>query len=230
MCHDGAMTLPAAVLFDNDGTLADTEPMWAVIEGEVCREIGGEHTAEVRDATLGASMEGTAEILIRAAGRTDLSVAEISERLTVRAVERLTEGGFEFMPGAVELLAALDEAGVPLGLVSAADTRVLAAVTSRLPKAYFSVIVGNDSVSRGKPDPEGYLMAAEKLGVNPAECLVIEDTAKGAQAGNASGAWVLAVPNAEGAPVPEAPRRSFADTLVGLTPADLGAMLGSTDA
>ncbi|MGJ3508630.1 HAD family hydrolase [Enemella sp. A6] len=224
------MTHPAAVLFDNDGTLADTEPMWVEVEREVCREIGGEYTPEVRDATLGNSMEGTAEILIDAAGRTDLEVAEVSELLTVRAVERLESGGFEFMPGAVELLAALDEAGIPLALVSAADTRVLAAVTSRLPKPYFSVIIGNDSVTRGKPDPEGYLMAAAELGVNPADCLVIEDTAKGAQAGNASGARVIVVPNAEGIVVPEAPRRSFVDTLAGLGVADLAAMMESADA
>lgn len=222
------MTRPAAVLFDNDGTLADTEPMWVEVEGEVCREIGGEHTAEVRAKTLGNSMEGTAAVLIEAAGRDDLAVADISELLTLRAIERLRDGNFEFMPGAVELLTALDEAGIPLALVSAADTRVLDAVTSRLPKQFFDVVVGADTVTRGKPDPEGYLMAAHALGVDPVDCLVIEDTANGSAAGNASGAVVLAVPNPEG-PVPPAPRRIFRDSLVGLTVDDLGVLMGRVD-
>lgn len=218
------MTTPlAAVFFDCDGTLADTEPLWGDIEAQVLTDLGGTPTPEMRDATLGASMEETAEVVIRFSGRDDLTVAQVRKQLTATAADYIAATDFGFMPGVIDLLTELHEQKVPVALVSASDRVVLDAVLSRLPQPFFEVIVGGDSVTNGKPDPEGYLLAARTLGVDPANCVVIEDTKTGAAAGNAAGCWVLAVPSA--ADVPAAPRRSQVKSLAGVTVADLAGLV-----
>lgn len=218
------MTTPlAAVLFDCDGTLADTEPLWGDIEAKVLTDLGGTPSPAMREATTGASMEKTAQVVISHSGRTDLTVDGVRERLTATAAEYIAYADFDFMPGVVELLTELTDAGVPVALVSASDRIVLDAVLSRLPQSFFEVIVGGDSVSTGKPDPEGYLLAARTLGVDPTQCVVIEDTTTGAAAGNAAGCWVLVVGRADD--VPTAERRTHKESLTGVTVADLAALL-----
>jgi beta-phosphoglucomutase-like phosphatase (HAD superfamily) len=97
------------------------------------------------------------------------------------------------------------------------------AVLTHLPPDPFDVIVAGDEVTHGKPHPEPYLTAAAKLGVDPAQCVVIEDSNTGTESGTAAGAYVVAVP--QWVTIPEAPRRLVVDSLEPLSPESLRDLL-----
>jgi len=128
-----------------------------------------------------------------------------------------------FQPGALELLQALRKEEVPCALVSASYRSMIDAVLGHLPPDPFDVIVAGDEVTLGKPNPEPYLTAAAKLGVDPANCVVIEDSMTGTQAGTAAGAYVVAVP--QWIAIPDAPRRLVVKSLEPLTPESLRSLL-----
>jgi HAD superfamily hydrolase (TIGR01509 family) len=120
-------------------------------------------------------------------------------------------------PGAVELLAHLEAAGVPCGLVTMSYARFVAPVLAALPQGSFAAVVTGDEVTVGKPHPEPYLTAAALLGVDPRACIAIEDSNTGAKSAEAAGCAVLVVPNH--VPVLDSDRRVFLDSLVDV---DLG--------
>jgi HAD superfamily hydrolase (TIGR01509 family) len=134
----------------------------------------------------------------------------------IGSVVRGRKAGVEFQPGALELLGALNGAGIPCALVSASYRSMVDAVLSHCPPDVFTVSVAGDEVTHGKPHPEPYLTAARMLGADPARCIVMEDSPPGATAGNASGALVLAIP--QHVPIPPAPRRVEVESLTWLTP------------
>jgi beta-phosphoglucomutase-like phosphatase (HAD superfamily) len=109
---------------------------------------------------------------------------------------------------------------VPCALVTMSYERFVAPILAHLPVGSFRVVVTGDSVTRGKPDPEPYLTAARLLAVEPAACVAIEDSDPGATSAAAAGCPVLVVPHY--VDVPPGPGRAFRETLVGMTPADLG--------
>ncbi|MDN5725310.1 MAG: HAD family hydrolase, partial [Propionibacteriales bacterium] len=134
---------------------------------------------------------------------------------TGRVVAQLEAGEIPWRPGALELLAELQERGVPCALVSASYRRMLDVVVRRLPVGRFDAVVSGDEVTHGKPHPEPYLTAAAALGVDPTQCVVIEDSGPGSASGNAAGALVLAVKNM--VDIPTNDRRLHLDTLSGVT-------------
>jgi HAD superfamily hydrolase (TIGR01509 family) len=109
--------------------------------------------------------------------------------------------GLPLQPGAGPLLAGLAAAGVPCGLVTASSRAIMEAVLT-VTGLSFGVTVCGEDVRRGKPDPEPYLLAAARLGVPPAGCVVLEDTPTGAAAARAAGCPVIVVPSVPVAPVP----------------------------
>ena len=141
----------------------------------------------------------------------------------VRRGDRGPRREVAFRPGARELLLALRKAGVPCALVSASYRLMIDAVLTHLPPDPFDVIVAGDEVTHGKPHPEPYLTAAAKLGVDPAQCVVIEDSNTGTESGTAAGAYVVAVP--QWVTIPEAPRRLVVDSLEPLSPEALRDLL-----
>jgi HAD superfamily hydrolase (TIGR01509 family) len=213
--------LPAAVLFDMDGTLVDTEPYWIETEFALVAEFGGTWSMEHALNLVGNDLLVSGEYL-REHGGVDLPATEIVDRLLDGVIARV-EQEVPWRPGAVELLAALVTAEVPCGLVTMSYERFVAPVLAALPEKSFTTVVTGDRVSIGKPHPEPYLAAAANLGVDPAGCVAIEDSNTGAKSAVAAGCAVLVVPNH--VPVLEGERRHFADTLAGLTPSDLGALL-----
>jgi mannitol-1-/sugar-/sorbitol-6-phosphatase len=170
-----------AVLFDMDGTLVDSD---AVVE-RVWRAWARENDVD-EDLVL-ATMPGRPAADTVRAVRPDLD-AEAHGRAQL-AQEYVDLDGVVAAPGAHDLLAALDDAGTPWAVVTSADDRLArlrlgaAGITPR-------TLVTRDLLTHGKPHPEGYLRAAEVLGVDPARCLVVEDTVTGADAGRAAGARV----------------------------------------
>lgn len=200
-----------------DGTLVDTEPYWIEVEYAIVAEHGGTWSREHALNLVGNDLLVSADY-IREHGGVDLPSPVIVERLLDGVVERVRER-VPWQPGAVELLAALRDAGVPCGLVTMSYQRFVAPVLEALPPGTFATVVTGDRVTVGKPHPEPYLRAAAELGVAPGQCVAIEDSNTGAKSAEAAGCTVLVVPNH--VPVLPGERRVFADTLLGLGPADL---------
>jgi HAD superfamily hydrolase (TIGR01509 family) len=212
------VSLPAAVFWDMDGTLVDTEPYWVDAEHEIVELHGGRWSEEYALQLVGHDLMDSARF-IRAHSPVDWSPERIVDELLVRVVQRVREH-VPWRPGARELLAALGAAGVPCALVTMSWASLAEAVVSALPAGSFAEVVSGDSVEHGKPHPEPYLAAAHRLGVHPPRCVAIEDSATGVRSAVAAGVPTVAVPHV--VPVPEIPGAVRIETLVGLTPQTLG--------
>lgn len=212
--YRGGVTSYAAVLWDLDGTIVDTEPLWMAAEHELAASHGKIWTEEDALHLVGNSLIVSGEY-IRDRLEIDLSAEQIVDYLVERLAAALRDH-IEWRPGARELIQELDALGVPQALVTMSYAAIAEPVASALP---FAAVVTGDAVARPKPFPDPYLLAAEKLGVDPGKCLAIEDSATGAASATAAGCDVLAVPHFVN--VPEADRRVQISTLAGVTPADL---------
>jgi HAD superfamily hydrolase (TIGR01509 family) len=203
-----------------DGTFVDTEPYWVEVEKELVEAHGGVWTHEHAMQLVGNDLLESGRY-IREHGGVDLSPEEIVEVLLDGVVAHI-QRSVPWRPGARELLAALREEGVPCAMVTMSYERFVAPVLAALPKGSFDVVVTGDAVSRGKPHPEPYLHAARLLGVDPTQCVAIEDSNTGARSAEAAGCLVLVVENH--VPVAPSDRRVFLPTLDGVTPADLATL------
>jgi len=203
---------PAAVLWDMDGTLVDTEPYWIECEFALAEKYGGTWSVDHALTLVGFDLLDSGRYIREHMG-IDLEPSEIVEQLLDGVVARVEES-VPWRPGARELLADLVDAGIPRALVTMSYRRFVAPVLAALPSGTFDVVVTGDAVSRGKPHPEPYLKAASELRLEPADCLAIEDSNTGARSAEGAGCLVLVVPNH--VPVLEGDRRVFADTLEGL--------------
>jgi HAD superfamily hydrolase (TIGR01509 family) len=198
-----------AVLWDMDGTLVDTEPYWIRAEHELVDAHGGHWSHEKALKLVGNDLMTSGRI-IRAEGPVELPPEEIVDRLLERVVELVRER-VPWQPGALELLTALGEAGVPCALVTMSYAVFAEEVVSRGPAGAFRTLVTGDQVVRGKPDPEPYLTAAERLGVDARACVAIEDSPTGIASALASGARTLGVEAV--VPVPQLAGLSRASSL-----------------
>ena len=197
-----------------DGTLVDTEPYWMATEVALAEEYGATWTTADAQHLVGNSLLYSGAYIREHMGL-PLTAEEIVERLLDGVVARV-QHAVPWCPGARELLLALKGAGVPCALVTMSYERFVAPILEHLPPETFRVIVTGDQVARGKPHPEPYLTAAAALGVPAEECIAIEDSPTGATSAAAAGCQVLVVPNH--VEVPPGERRTFVESLVGVTP------------
>lgn len=210
--------LPAAVLWDMDGTLVDTEPFWIAAERAVVAEYGSGTWSESDSLQMvGQAIDHVAEILQQRAG-VDLPTSEIVSQIIGR-VRRDMLDGVAWQPGARELLAQLADANIPCALVTMSYRQLADTVLLHAPGGAISVVVTGDEVSRGKPDPEPYLRAARELGVDPAACVAVEDSLPGLASAEGAGARTLAVQHV--VEIPPHPGRSRTDSLTRITLDDL---------
>ncbi|MEP7034694.1 MAG: HAD family hydrolase [Dermatophilaceae bacterium] len=212
-----AGALPAAVLWDMDGTLVDTEPYWIAAEHALVKSYGGVWTDEHAHQLVGNDLLVSAEY-IRAHSPVDLTSLQVVNELLSRVVASVKEH-VPWRPGARELLDALVAQGVPCALVTMSWESLATAVVSNLPAGSFAAVVTGDVVKHGKPHPEPYLAAARLLGVRPAACVAIEDSPPGVASAVAAGIPTIAVPHH--VDVPQTPGSVQVPTLSGLAPADL---------
>jgi len=212
--------VPAAVLWDMDGTLVDTEPYWIASEFALAERYGAPWSREHALNLVGRDLL-VAGRYIREHMGIDLTPEAIVEDLLDGVVERVRLE-VPWRPGAVDLLAMLHDAGVPCALVTMSYQRFVAPILEHLPPETFRAVVTGDRIRMGKPHPEPYLTAAAALGAQPADCVAIEDSITGVTSAETAGCRVLVVPNHVG--VPEGPRRVFRDTLAGLTLDELFAL------
>jgi HAD superfamily hydrolase (TIGR01509 family) len=201
----------AAVLWDLDGTLIDSEPLWMAGEHELADSHGAVWTEEDGLNLVGNSLIESGHYIKKRLG-SDLSAEDIVDILVARLANDLSRE-IPWRPGAVELFTALDQAMVPQALVTMSYAAIAAPVAAALS---FAATVTGDQVTNGKPHPEPYLRAAELLGVDAADCLAIEDSGTGATSANAAGCHVLVVPHFVN--VPDAPRRTQRASLEQLRP------------
>ena len=187
-----ADTGPQAVLFDMDGLLVDSEPLWFGVETDVMIRLGGTWTEADQQELLGSSLPNAVRYFLeRASAPAD--PAQIAEWMVDGIVAKVSERGVTIMPGAAELVAEVEAAGLPYALVTSSQRRFVDAVLARTGLRFPVVVCAND-VTHGKPDPESYLLAAGRLGAEPGRCLVLEDSITGVTAAEAAGCQVVAVP------------------------------------
>jgi HAD superfamily hydrolase (TIGR01509 family) len=198
-----------AVLLDMDGTLVDTEGFWWDAEVEVFAELGHALDEAHREVVVGGPMTRSLGHLISVTG-TDATLAELTALINLRFTE-LIGRGVPLMPGARRLLTELAAHGVPTALVSASHRRIIDSVLVSLGPEHFAFSLAGDEVTRTKPHPDPYLLAAARLGAHPARCVVVEDTPTGVLAAEAAGCRVVAVPSI--APIGPAPGRTVVRSL-----------------
>ena len=192
-----------------DGTLVDTEPYWIDAEFALAEAYGGTWSREHALNLVGNDLIESGRYIREHMG-IDLEPSLIVEELLDRVIAAV-ETAVPWRPGAVELLADLQQRGVPCALVTMSYRRFVAPILAALPDGTFAEVITGDGVLHGKPHPEPYLKAARALGVDPADCLAIEDSNTGARSAEAAGCTVLVVPNH--VPVLPGGRRVFADSL-----------------
>jgi sugar-phosphatase len=202
--------LPAAVIFDLDGVLVDSEPLWHRAEIAAFGAVGIELTAADCLRTTGLRVDAVVDFWFAevrtsspaaAARAADRLVAEAVLADIVARVEHLLRAHGEPLPGAVEAVRHLADRGVPLAVASSSPTVLIVAALDRLGLAdAFAVVRSAEHEPFGKPHPGVYLAAATALGIDPARCLAIEDSANGIRAAVAAGMTVIAVPDQPVAP------------------------------
>ncbi len=187
-----------AVLFDMDGLLLDTEPMWLIAERMTMAQLGADWTDVDQAQCLGGPLDRVVHYMIEKSG-TQRSLDDVRTHLLTEVERQFRDDPVHWQPGAKDLLAELYRAGVPCALVSASYRRLvdtaLDRVVHEVASDVFAVTVAGDEVARTKPHPDPYLSAAERLGARIERCVVLEDSPTGVAAGQAAGALVVAVPH-----------------------------------
>ena len=201
-----------SVMFDMDGLLVDSEPLWLEAETAVMARLGADWTPADQVQLLGGSLDRTVRYLLGQARR-PASPGQVADWLMSGMVELVRDHGVPIRPGARELLAEVAAAGLPHALVTSSEREFMDAVLARTGLG-FDALVCADDVSVTKPDPEPYLLAAKLLGADPARCVALEDSPNGVASAEAAGYRVIAVPSL--VPIEPAPGRTVVRSLLDL--------------
>ncbi|HJT34539.1 MAG TPA: HAD family phosphatase [Pirellulales bacterium] len=188
-----ALSRPRAVVFDLDGLLFNTEELYQEVGSELLRRRGCEFGPELLHAIMGRPGRVALQMMI--------DYHELADTVETLAAESeqifpaILDARLELMPGAAELIAALEQAGVPKAIGTSSGRRFVDRVLGRFDLApKFQFILTAEDVNEGKPNPEIYQKAAAKFGLNPGEVCVLEDSQNGCRAAVAAGTIAVAVP------------------------------------
>ncbi|GAA4858325.1 HAD family hydrolase [Actinomycetospora straminea] len=221
----------AAVLWDMDGTLVDSEWLWDVSLADLAAHLGGELSVELREDLVGSSLPRSVSAVRAAAGLDpdDPDGVAADGRWLLERTKRLFAVDLPWRPGAREALVAVRAAGLPTALVTSTYRELTDVALDTIGRQFFDVTVCGDEVSATKPDPAPYLRAAELLGVAPHACVAVEDSPTGTRSAVAAGATVVVVPSEVS--VPPGERRLLRPDLVGLSVDELreALLIGSDD-
>jgi len=189
------------VIFDLDGVLVDSEIWWDEVRAAFATVHGRRWTADDQAAVMGANSRAWAHTM-RVRLDLDMDEGEIETAIVDAVVARYAREGAPGIPGATEAVRRI-AAGRPVAVASSAHRAVIdAALAATGLDDVFGVVVSSDEVAHGKPAPDVYLEAARRLAIEPAACLVVEDSYNGVRAGRAAGMTVVLIPNASVPPAP----------------------------
>ncbi len=211
-----------AVLFDMDGTLCDSEPAWIAAEWAIAEQYDADWTQEDSLRLVGSNLLH-AGAFIKQRMRLPLSPAQIVDEMLDRVIAWLEHEGVDWRAGALELVRACNDAGVPTALVTMSYRSFTQAVVDAMPVGRFDAVVTGDEVANGKPAPDPYAKAARELGVEAGACVAIEDSPIGAASARAAGCLVVVVPNQ--VVVELGPGMVERRTLAGVSVGDLAALV-----
>ncbi len=223
--------LPQAVLFDMDGLLVDSEPLWYEVESAVMARLGGRWSPADQRALIGSTLDRAVTYLLgraraapagrEQAGREQAGREQVARWLLDGMSALLAERDVPLQPGAAALHAGLAAAGIPCALVTSSQPEIVAKVLDRTGLRFDAVVTGAD-VRHGKPHPEPYLRAAALLGAGPRSCAALEDSPTGAASAAAAGCAVVIVPGGPAAGWRGRVPAHRAASLTEVTPALLG--------
>jgi HAD superfamily hydrolase (TIGR01509 family) len=195
-----------AVVFDLDGVLVDSEPVWEQVRRGLVAERGGRWPADAQEKLMGMSTPEWARYLSE-----DLGVGLPPEQVAAIVTDRMAASYREslpLLPGAVEAVRRL-AARWPLGLASSAPAALIETVLQSAGlRPDFRVMMSTEQVPRGKPAPDIYLAVADRLGMPPADCAAVEDSSNGLRSAAAAGLRVIAIPRPQYPPDPDALART----------------------
>jgi HAD superfamily hydrolase (TIGR01509 family) len=192
----------AAVVFDLDGVLVDSEQVWDAARRDVVAEHGGTWRDEATRDMLGMSAPEWSRYVVERLD-VDLSAEEVN-RAVVEALLREYDERLPLLPGACEAVERM-AGSWPLGLASSSNRPVIDLVLDRMGVTdSFKATVSSEEVGRGKPAPDVYLEAARRLGADPRACTAIEDSENGIKSAHAAGMRVVAIPNPHFPPADDA--------------------------
>ena len=183
-----------AVLWDMDGTLMDSQPLWDESFRNCCRERGGTVTPEQVAGIAGASIARTCELIAETgatASPEDPATAEVFAKISAR-VEAAVRADPPILPGARSITATLNEIGLAQVIVTQSPRPIVEAVAHALGDVFVELVTGDDGLP-GKPTPAPYAAAIELLGLSPEECVVVEDSATGAASARSNDLRVIQV-------------------------------------
>ena len=201
----------AAVVFDMDGVIVDSEQVWDEVREELVADWGGRSLPEAQRAMMGMSSPEWSRYMHDALGLPQ-EPQEINDEVVRRMLERYRTD-LPLIDGAVAAVREL-AATYPLAVASSSNRPLIDAVLETAGIAEcFAVTVSSEEVPRGKPSPDVYLESARRLGVSPSNCAAVEDSANGIRAAKAAGMRVIAYPNRQYAPDAEA--LGLADVVIG---------------
>jgi HAD superfamily hydrolase (TIGR01509 family) len=213
-----------AVVFDMDGVLVDSEPVWERVRRGFVAERGGHWPTDAQDRMMGMSTAEWSAYLATDFGLS-LSPQEAAD-LVIKAMAAEYEKHLPLLPGAIEAVRALS-AQWPLAVASSSPQSLIEAVLDDADlRTEFRAAVSSEQVERGKPAPDVYLEAVSRLGVAPANCAAIEDSSNGLRSAAAAGLTVIAIPRPEFPPAPDALAKASVvlGSLTELTPDSIAAL------
>lgn len=188
-----------AVIFDMDGLLIDSEPLWREAEIGVFGSVGVPLTDAMCRQTTGLRHDVVVRYWHTRYPWDDPGLEEITQQL-LETVERMIVERGKLMPGAEATIALLHKMGLKLAIASSSPMRLIETVVDKFAlRAFFCVLHSAEHENAGKPDPAVYLTTMSKIGVEPRFCLALEDSVSGVRAAKAAGARVIAVPDPEAA-------------------------------
>ena len=185
-----------AVIFDMDGVIIDSEP----IHSRVKMDTFAHFNLPFDEAELVHYMGRTSRVIfgetLAKHGRTDITAADMAAYKHEHYLEVLESGAIEPVAGSVELIKALHGAGIPIALATSSNVRAMNAVLDNFGiREYFTSILSGGELPESKPHPAIYLISAQRLGMKPEDCMVIEDTTNGIRAAKAAGMYCVAYRN-----------------------------------
>jgi len=183
----------SAILFDMDGTLIDSEPLWLEAEIEIMEELGCNWDQQDQINCLGGPIDKT-ENYMQDRSNNIKPFGYFTKKLD-DVMEQKLSTKLNLIPNALEIINECKISEIKIALVTASSGRLMRAVLKRFPVGIFDTTVSYDDVKRSKPDPEPYLLASKTLGVNITNCVVLEDSLTGVQSGLSAGAQVIGIPH-----------------------------------